>query len=277
MLHFCYPLNKWKIEYNLENNILLRILSRIGGTKGALFLPIFASLSRLKHFSRWAYARRQPLSGELERSRDWIKNQMHIWQGRYVIGQLLDRPDTLLFWGGLHTRVDGRLRSKIFLSWHFDRRKFENIRKKKKEKRKGTPRKPRLLWYLRRFFIIRANTRVLPLFPRSFEFWDTDDIPLKGVLIGLSLFKAFRTIFYKKKKNKEKKTDRHELEFFLERETNFWKNPEDCVFYDLAIIKSRRFMYTLKISSNSIQKQKERRMIEYFALRKIIYLYMMKN
>lgn len=35
-------------------------------------------------------------------------------------------------------------------------------------------------------------------------------------------------------------------------------------------------MYTLKISSNSIQKQKERRMIEYFALRKIIYLYMIK-
>lgn len=170
------------------------------------------------------------MSGELERSRDWIKNQMHIWQGRYVIGQLLDRPDTLLFWGGLHTRVDGRLRSKIFLSWHFNRRKFENIRKKKKEKRKGIPRKPRLLWYLRRFFIIRANTRVLPLFPRSFEFWDTDDIPLKGFLIGLSLFKAFRTTFYKKKRKKEKKTDRHELELFLGKGNKFLEESRRLCF-----------------------------------------------
>lgn len=34
---------------------------------------------------------RRLLSGELERSRDGIKNQMHIWQGRYVIEQLLDQ------------------------------------------------------------------------------------------------------------------------------------------------------------------------------------------
>lgn len=65
--------------------------------------------------------------------RDWIKNQMHIWQGRYVIGQLLEPARPCSFGGGdLHTRVDSRLRSKIFLPVF----RSEKIRKCVKRKRK---------------------------------------------------------------------------------------------------------------------------------------------
>lgn len=72
--------------------------------------------------------------------RDWIKNQMHIWQGRYVIGQLLEPARPCSFGGGsAYTRRQSSPFENISPGVSIG----ENLKmcKKKKEKRKGIPRK----------------------------------------------------------------------------------------------------------------------------------------